>query len=527
MSTKVEQLPFQDVVRRSWFSWAIKRAFDIVVSAIVLLLISPILGFIALAIRRDSPGPVFYRGKRIGLGGKTFNILKFRTMYEDPISYLGPRVTAHDDPRVTPFGRWLRDTKVNELPQFWNVLKGEMSLVGPRPEDPSLAKTWPTAVRGEILSVRPGITSPASILYRNEEALLSYGGVLQKYIQEVGPDKIRLDQLYVRYRSFWLDLDVFLWTALIFLPRVGSITLPEDLLYVGLFNQYIRRIANWFTIDMLVTLMAIGLTGLIWRTFEPLNVGWLRASAIAFGAALLFSLTKTIMGVNHIAWSKASFADAYELFPPWLIAFAILFLVNSQAALLPWAFVVVASVIALAGFVVVRYRSRLITALLVWILRHEGVVQTTRERVLIVGSGRTAEHISWLLDHPRYARKYQVVGFVEDDLFNKGMRIYGARVVGNCQELPDLVIKHNVGLILLADHRITYKEYRSITQNCDSMPVKILFVPDLFGSLNGLDEAMPARLLSDGDGREKSEFRCQRCLAKLRTSDQEEENLID
>jgi lipopolysaccharide/colanic/teichoic acid biosynthesis glycosyltransferase len=283
MSTKIEPLTVQSNLNRNWFSRAIKRMFDIVVSAIILLLIWPILGFIALAIRRDSPGPVFYRGKRVGLGGKTFNILKFRTMYEDPASYSGPRVTAHDDPRITHFGRWLRDTKVNELPQFWNVLKGEMSLVGPRPEDPSLAKTWPTAVRGEILSVRPGITSPASILYRNEEALLSYGGVLQKYIQEVGPDKIRLDQLYVHYRSFWLDLDVLLWTALIFIPRVGSIALPEDLLFVGLFNQYIRRIANWFTIDMLVTLMAIGLTGLIWRTFEPLNVGLLRASVVLPG----------------------------------------------------------------------------------------------------------------------------------------------------------------------------------------------------------------------------------------------------
>jgi FlaA1/EpsC-like NDP-sugar epimerase len=295
---------------------------------------------------------------------------------------------------------------------------------------------------------------------------------------------------------------------------VGSITLPEDLLFVGLFNQYIRRIANWFTIDMLVTLMAIGLTGLIWRTFEPLNVGWLRASIIAFTAALLFSLTKALMGVNRIAWSKASFADAYELFPPWLIAFAILFLVNLQASLLPWAFVVVASVIAFAGFVVVRYRSRLITAFLVWILRHEGSAQTTRERVLIVGSGRTAEHIAWLLDHPRYAKKFQVVGFVEDDLLDKGMRIYGARVVGNCQDLPVLVNKYDVGLILLADHRITYKEYRSITKACDAMPAKILFVPDLFGSLDSLDGATPVAQLDGSDGQDKTEFRCQRCLAR-------------
>jgi lipopolysaccharide/colanic/teichoic acid biosynthesis glycosyltransferase len=145
---------------------------DIAVSLAALVVLAPFLGLIATAIRRDSPGPAFYRGARTGRGGKVFKILKFRTMYEMPASYSGPKVTAHDDPRVTPLGRWLRSTKLNELPQFWNVLMGEMSLVGPRPEDPTIVQNWPAPVRHEILSVRPGITSPASVLYRNEEALL-------------------------------------------------------------------------------------------------------------------------------------------------------------------------------------------------------------------------------------------------------------------------------------------------------------------------------------------------------------------
>ena len=123
----------------------------------------------------------------MGRGGRTFRILKFRTMYETPVSYSGPKVTAHDDPRVTPLGRWLRDTKLNELPQFWNVLKGDMSLVGPRPEDPDIAQSWPAAVRDEILSVRPGITSPASVLYRNEEALLCAEDVFRQYVARAEP----------------------------------------------------------------------------------------------------------------------------------------------------------------------------------------------------------------------------------------------------------------------------------------------------------------------------------------------------
>ncbi|MEM5775745.1 MAG: sugar transferase, partial [Anaerolineaceae bacterium] len=118
-------------------SRAVKRLFDIVVSFTALLFLAPIFGVLAIAIVRDTPGPVFYWGERVGRNGKVFKIMKFRTMFEDKKSYEGPRVTAKGDVRITRVGKWLRDTKLNELPQFVNVLRGEMSLVGPRPEDPS------------------------------------------------------------------------------------------------------------------------------------------------------------------------------------------------------------------------------------------------------------------------------------------------------------------------------------------------------------------------------------------------------
>ena len=123
----------QNRSEHGWFSDLAKRLMDVVVSLLALILLSPIFLWIALRIKRDSPGPVFYRGPRLGKDGREFYILKFRTMHENPESYQGPRVTAQDDPRITRFGAWLRDTKLNEFPQFWNVLIGEMSLVGPRP----------------------------------------------------------------------------------------------------------------------------------------------------------------------------------------------------------------------------------------------------------------------------------------------------------------------------------------------------------------------------------------------------------
>ena len=132
-----------------------QRALDIVVAISGLLLLIPVFIIVPILIYRDSPGPIFFKGKRIGIEGRIFNILKFRTMYETQASYDGPRLTAQDDPRVTPLGDWLRSTKINEFPQLWNVLKGDMSLVGPRPEDPELAKEWPEDVRKILLSVRP------------------------------------------------------------------------------------------------------------------------------------------------------------------------------------------------------------------------------------------------------------------------------------------------------------------------------------------------------------------------------------
>ena len=231
-----------------------KRAFDFVAALIGLILLSPAFALIAILIKRDSPGPVFYWGARIGRHGSIFRMLKFRTMYEDPKSYQGARVTCKDDDRVTPLGRWLRGTKLNELPQLWNVLIGEMSLVGPRPEDPSIGKTWPINIAREILQVRPGITSPASVVYRDEEKILGAQEVMRKYLHDLTPDKLRLDQLYVHYRSFWLDIDVILWTFLLLLPKIRTYSLPEQHLFVGPVSKLIQRYVGWFLWDFVVVL---------------------------------------------------------------------------------------------------------------------------------------------------------------------------------------------------------------------------------------------------------------------------------
>jgi len=516
---KINNHIFQDKISQP-LKDLIKRTTDIVISGIVLLLLIPVFGLVVLAIRRDTPGPAFYRGPRMGRYGKTFLMLKFRTMYERPESYQGPRVTAQDDPRVTRLGHWLRESKLNELPQFWNVFKGEMSLVGPRPEDPDIAKNWPREIFEEVLSVRPGITSPASVQYRNEESLLSAGSVMQKYLSDLAPDKLRLDQLYVRNRSFWLDLDVLLWTALLLLPKIKTYTLPEEVLFVGPATRLFRRYMSWFSIDLLVTFIAIGITGLIWRVDAPLNIGWPRAIAGAIGFSLLFSITGAMMGVNRIAWSQACDKDVFDLFPAWLVATFTGYIANLAAGVFPTGLFLMASGLALIGYIVVRYRSRLFTGFLSRLLGSRGAAMAARERVLIVGSGPTAQLATWLLDHPANTNRFWVMGLIDNDLYKQGMRIFGQHVLGTTKDLPKLVAKHDIGVIILADQAIAEsKEITNIAQR-QTTSTKFVVLPDIFATLEGLDLVSPIHQPDDQEARlEASKPDCADCLARMAQMD--------
>jgi hypothetical protein len=415
---------------------------------------------------------------------------------------------------VTPLGRWLRSTKLNELPQFWNVLVGEMSLVGPRPEDPVIAQSWPAAVRDEILSVRPGITSPASVLYRNEEALLCAKDLFRQYVQELSPDKMRLDQLYVRHRSFCLDLDTLLWTTLIWLPKVRSYAPSESLLFVGPITRFVRRYMNWFVADLLVALAAVGCTGLFWRVVGPLNVGWPKDVAAALALALLFSVTGAALGVNRIAWSKAAPEDVYDLLAAWAIAAALAFVANRLAGVLPSGLVVIASFLSLVGFVAVRYRSRLATGLLSRIMRNRVKTYTNRERVLIVGSGHNAQYAAWILDRPENSQKFQVFGFVDDDLSAQGMRVYGVNVIGTYGDIPKLIPKHAIKVVMLADYRITQDQHRSIAEACRVTNTRFVRMPDMVDSLNDLCRGSRATSETEDRPTDNVDLHCRECLAR-------------
>lgn len=183
----------------------VQRVFDALVAGLLLVLTSPIALVSAAAIRFSSRGPALYRATRVGRGGETFVMYKFRTMRADSA---GSAVTMRGDHRVTGVGRVLRKLKLDELPQLVNVLKGDMSLVGPRPEDPKYVAGY-TDEQRRILSVRPGITSPAVVRYRHEEAVLAAAEDLEAaYVDTVLPAKLAIDLDYIDRRTFRSDLGV-------------------------------------------------------------------------------------------------------------------------------------------------------------------------------------------------------------------------------------------------------------------------------------------------------------------------------
>jgi lipopolysaccharide/colanic/teichoic acid biosynthesis glycosyltransferase len=208
-----------------------KRALDVVVAATVLLVASPLLALVAVAIKLESRGPVFFRCRRVGFLGTDLAMLKFRKMHD---SAAGVALTVADDARFTRIGKGLAKTKLDELPQLWNVLKGEMTLVGPRPEDPSFVQTRPDDY-SVILTVKPGVTGLCQLAFAKESEILDPADRVGTYVTRLLPQKAALDRLYAEHRSLAMDLGILIWTAVAVLGRrdvavhrsTGSLTLRQ------------------------------------------------------------------------------------------------------------------------------------------------------------------------------------------------------------------------------------------------------------------------------------------------------------
>ncbi|HBG22991.1 MAG: sugar transferase [Syntrophaceticus sp.] len=205
-----------------------KRISDLLISSILLLILSPVMLLVSLFVILDNGFPVFYRGKRVGKNGGIFYIYKFRSMVADS-NQKGPGVTAESDCRVTRSGRFLRKWKLDEFPQFFNVLRGEMSLVGPRPEDPRYVGYY-TEEERKILSIKPGVTGVSQILFRNEQELLNVDDPERYYIDCIMRQKLKADLAYAEQQSSFLDLLIIAYTVLVVLLPGTSVGVCQKLL---------------------------------------------------------------------------------------------------------------------------------------------------------------------------------------------------------------------------------------------------------------------------------------------------------
>lgn len=195
----------------------VRRLCDVALATAALCLAGPVIAAAMLGIRVASPGPLVHRATRVGRDGRLFTLYKLRTMH---LAASGAPVTRAGDPRVFAFGRWLRASKIDELPQLVNVILGDMAIIGPRPEDPAIVEAYYTAEQRETLRVRPGLASPGSLYnYTHGEALLVGETALTTYFERLLPLKLAMDLEYVRHASLWYDLRLMARTATVLVCR--------------------------------------------------------------------------------------------------------------------------------------------------------------------------------------------------------------------------------------------------------------------------------------------------------------------
>jgi FlaA1/EpsC-like NDP-sugar epimerase/lipopolysaccharide/colanic/teichoic acid biosynthesis glycosyltransferase len=461
-----------------------KRALDVAVAGGCLVLLSPLILACAIAVKISSAGPVFYAGQRVGRGGREFHIHKLRTMRADNVP--GSPLTSIGDPRVTPVGRFLRRAKLDELPQLWDVLRGEMSLVGPRPEAPEFVADY-TEEQRRVLTVRPGITSPASIAYRNEDILLPPRSAAETYTRTVLPTKLAMDLAYIDRRSLLGDFGILASTlGVVATGGRGG----------GSARRFLRRHVPWVAVDALIVAAAFGLAYLLRFLDTPFPAQESPTTLLlaVIPLAALYSLINMAYRLDRREWRYATAAEVRAIAVSAATSTAVAIAFDTLLGLrdqrpVPLSVVLIGGFFSLSGFVGVRYRSRLLRG--VSQTRFRGR-RTGAVRTLICGAGEAGQLLAYRLITVNGGRDYDVVGFVDENLQKLGKSIHDVRVLGRASDLPRLVARDNIELIVLALDSPGGEQTREVLTAAQGTSARIKIVPGLDDWLN--DEArLPLR----------------------------------
>ena len=455
----------------------LKRLVDFLIAAGGLLVLLPFLLLVALLIKLDSTGPVFFRQERVGLKGHTFRIFKFRSMVNGAYK-MGSRLTTKRDPRVTRVGQILRWFKIDELPQLINVLVGEMSLIGPRPEDPHFVRFY-TAEQRAVLSVRPGMVGPSQILGRDE--LESYPEGLKDteayYAEHILPEKLARDLDYVRRATFWGDMALlargiwatvrgavktkFLWRRR---HRVALFAIDCVLVAVSCYLAFMIRDDFTWPLDPRFLLLPMLIT-LVARAGALMYFGAYQGVFAYFGLYDLAALFKAV-SLSAVIAGGCTFFVGLQSFP-------------RSVFVIDWAIVL----FMLSG---VRYGLR------IWVRHGWRQRGQRRQKALVVGAGVGGESIArTLLEDPLCP--YRPVGFIDEVPERWGSLIHGVRVLGGATELPLAVSANRIQAVFVCMSDLSDHAAREVVDVCERAGVEYRIVP-------ALSDLLSAETFGNGGG---------------------------
>ncbi len=461
----------------SYRRWG-KRVFDLIASAVGLLVTAPVLLICSLLVRLTSGSPVFFRQLRVGQSGRFFKVIKFRTMVNGA-DIIGAAVVKEGDPRVTPVGAFLRRTKLDELPQLFNVLRGEMSIVGPRPRVPS--EVDPDDPREQVVqSVRPGLTSYASVHHRTEADYCARHPDPQRvHRTSLIPQKLLLDREYAENLSLSLDLRlIFLTFLLVFVPGQS---LANTVKVFG------REICPYSRIGQVVLDLAI-FAGAVLLAYQLRFDG--RFNALNRRQMLLLILalpvlrtgTNKLLGTYDMMWRYINLADALVFAMALAPTTATLLLLRlglptlpHQVTLLeiPLSVIALEYLISLSAGLGLRSLRRTL-----YVLHHhyQPLPETRRRRVMILGAGLTG--LSAASDMRRYPQ-IETVGFLDDNPSKRNRIIARCRVMGNSEELEILCARHRVTDLVICAGSLESGKLQKLRRRCLDLNVRCHVMPTL------------------------------------------------
>ncbi len=435
----------------------IKRLLDILVASVALILLLPLLLLVALWIKLDSPGPVFFRQERVGQHGRSFSIFKFRTMHtRQPAG--GLQITAGNDPRITRAGAFLRQNKLDELPQLIDVLRGTMSLVGPRPEVPRYVAEYPAERRERLLSVRPGITDFASLRFRHESDLLAGASDPEReYLDVILPEKLRVASNSVEHASLSADLRALgLTLRTVLLPQrpLRKVrTVMEHPAFWTRVETMLERAGRGtkllaVTVDATVVLACWHLTYLFRLGVERWQPGrpWYD-DLVSLGVVAAYLVALQMVGARQALWRFFAFDDVRRIFQACLAAglFSAVWILMAQLVGVARAVLLLHPVFAALGLVLVRMMLRM-----VWEHAHavaaSSETQPTRHAI-IMGAGETARR---LLAGLHRRQGWHVVALLDDAPSLQGVRIAGVPVVGPLARVRDPAVTSGATHVIVA-----------------------------------------------------------------------------